>query len=83
MPDGLYRCVIYYAVAAFVVEGGTVTRCAPILRRWTRTAPTWSERRGGRSGRHGSRSAQRFCGREVCVDSVGGKREKPTFVRST
>ena len=33
MPDGLYRVVTSYLCAGFVVEGGVVTECAPILRR--------------------------------------------------
>jgi len=33
MRDGLYRVVAARYVAGFVVEGGRVTRCAPILRR--------------------------------------------------
>ena len=33
MRDGLYRVVTPYFCAGFVVEGGKVTRCAPILRR--------------------------------------------------
>jgi hypothetical protein len=32
MRDGLYRVVTSYLCAGFVVENGTVTRCAPILR---------------------------------------------------
>jgi hypothetical protein len=31
--DGLYRVVTSYLCAGFVVEGGRVTMCAPILRR--------------------------------------------------
>jgi len=33
LPDGLYRVATSYLCAGFVVERGTVTRCAPILRR--------------------------------------------------
>lgn len=33
MKDGLYRVVTRYFVAGFVIEGGRVVRCAPILRR--------------------------------------------------
>lgn len=33
MRDGLYRVVTPYLCAGFVVEGGKVVRCAPILRR--------------------------------------------------
>lgn len=33
MIDGLYRVVTPYFVAGFVVEGGSVTSCAPILRK--------------------------------------------------
>lgn len=39
LQDGLYRVVTPYLCAGFVVEGGRVTRCAPILRKrlayWT------------------------------------------------
>jgi hypothetical protein len=31
MRDGLYRVTTSYLCAGFVVEGGKVTRCAPIL----------------------------------------------------
>jgi hypothetical protein len=31
--DGLYRVENRYLCAGFVIEGGKVTRCAPILRR--------------------------------------------------
>jgi len=31
--DGLYRVTTSYLCAGFVVEGGRVTRCAPILRK--------------------------------------------------
>lgn len=33
LEDGLYRVTTSYLCAAFVVEGGKVTACAPILRR--------------------------------------------------
>jgi hypothetical protein len=33
MADGLYRVVTSYLCAGFVVEGGKVTNCAPILRK--------------------------------------------------
>lgn len=33
MRDGLYRVSTSYLCAGFVVEGGVVIRCAPILRR--------------------------------------------------
>lgn len=33
LPDGLYRVVTSYFVAGFVVKGGKVVRCAPILRK--------------------------------------------------
>jgi len=33
MKDGLYRVTKPYLCAGFVVEGGKVVRCAPILRR--------------------------------------------------
>ena len=31
--DGLYRVVTKHFVAGFVIEGGKVTQCAPILRK--------------------------------------------------
>ena len=33
MKDGLYRVVTSYLCAGFVIHGGKVTACAPILRR--------------------------------------------------
>ena len=33
MPDGLYRVITSYLCAGFVVRGGEVIWCAPILRR--------------------------------------------------
>ena len=33
MTDGLYRVTTSYLCAGFVVEGGVVTMCAPILRK--------------------------------------------------
>jgi hypothetical protein len=33
VTDGLYRVVTPHLCAGFVVEGGRVTLCAPILRR--------------------------------------------------
>lgn len=33
MKDGLYRVTTRYLCAGFVVKGGRVTECAPILRR--------------------------------------------------
>lgn len=33
MIDGLYRVTTKYLCAGFVVEGGRITMCAPILRR--------------------------------------------------
>lgn len=33
LSDGLYRVVTHYLCAGFVIEGGTVTICAPILRK--------------------------------------------------
>lgn len=33
MQDGLYRVTTSYLCAGFVVEGGRVTACAPVLRR--------------------------------------------------
>jgi hypothetical protein len=42
LDDGLYRVETPAFVAGFVIEGGVVTRCAPILRRrlsyWMRFA---------------------------------------------
>ena len=42
LPDGLYRVVQPFLCAGFVVEGGRVMRCAPILRKrlryWMRFA---------------------------------------------
>lgn len=33
MPDGLYQVTTPYLCAGFVIEGGRVTSCAPILRK--------------------------------------------------
>ena len=33
MKDGLYRVTTSYLCAGFVVSGGRVTQCAPILRK--------------------------------------------------
>lgn len=33
LPDGLYRVTTSYLCAGFVVKGGVVVECAPILRR--------------------------------------------------
>lgn len=33
MKDGLYRVVTRYLCAGFVVENGTIIKCAPILRK--------------------------------------------------
>jgi hypothetical protein len=33
MPDGLYRVVTSYLCAGFVVRGGRVVLCAPVLRK--------------------------------------------------
>lgn len=33
MTDGLYRVTTSYLCAGFVIEGGLVTACAPILRK--------------------------------------------------
>ena len=33
MADGLYRVVTSYLCAGFVVKGGCVAECAPILRK--------------------------------------------------
>ena len=44
MKDGLYRVVTTYLCAGFVVEGGKVTICAPILRKkieYWKTVATW------------------------------------------
>jgi hypothetical protein len=44
LPDGLYAVVQPEWVAGFVVEGGEVTMCAPILRRrpgWWTTRARW------------------------------------------
>jgi hypothetical protein len=42
MTDGLYQVTTPYLCAGFVVEGGVVVACAPILRRklayWTTVA---------------------------------------------
>ncbi len=42
LPDGLYQVTHHGICAGFVVAGGRVTRCAPILRRslasWLRAA---------------------------------------------
>lgn len=42
LPDGLYRVEHCDICAGFVVEGGRVTQCAPVLRRlwsfWVRIA---------------------------------------------
>jgi hypothetical protein len=41
-PDGLYRVTTSYLCAGFVLENGSIVRCAPILRRkinyWMRVA---------------------------------------------
>lgn len=33
MPDGLYQVTTSYLCAGFVVEGGRITKCAPVLRK--------------------------------------------------
>ena len=33
MKDGLYRVTTKYLCAGFVIAGGAVTQCAPILRK--------------------------------------------------
>ena len=33
MPDGLYRVTTKYLCAGFVIEGGRLVMCAPILRK--------------------------------------------------
>lgn len=42
LPDGIYRVSNHYLCASFVVEGGMVSDCAPILRKnlasWSRSA---------------------------------------------
>lgn len=47
MIDGLYRVTTPYLCAGFVIEGGRVTHCAPILRSrmayWMRVAERISE----------------------------------------
>lgn len=32
-PDGLYQVTTPYLCAGFVMEGGRITKCAPILRK--------------------------------------------------
>lgn len=32
LPDGLYRVNVRYLCAGFVVRGGSVVECAPVLR---------------------------------------------------
>jgi hypothetical protein len=39
--DGLYRVVTPHFVAGFVIKGGKVKACAPILRRML---PYWAQR---------------------------------------
>ena len=41
MRDGLYRITRDSFCAGFVVEGGKITRCAPILRRRLARAPEY------------------------------------------
>jgi hypothetical protein len=44
MKDGLYWVTTSYLCAGFVVEGGEVVRCAPILRRrlaYWKTVAVW------------------------------------------
>jgi len=44
VKDGLYRVVTPYLCAGFVVQGGKVIECAPILRRridYWMTKATW------------------------------------------
>lgn len=38
MRDGVYQVETHYFVAGFVISGGRVTRCAPILRK---NLPYW------------------------------------------
>ena len=33
MTDGLYQVTTFYLCAGFVVEGGQITACAPILKK--------------------------------------------------
>jgi hypothetical protein len=33
LTDGLYQVTTHYFCAGFVIEGGKVTQCAPILRK--------------------------------------------------
>ena len=42
LPDGLYRVITGCFVAGFLVRGGVVTHCAPILR--ARLVEHWAER---------------------------------------
>ncbi len=46
MADGLYRVTTSYLCAGFVVEGGRVTMCAPVLRKRLSYWRTVAERVG-------------------------------------
>lgn len=46
LPDGLYDVTTPYLCAAFVVRGGVVVQCAPILRRRLRYWLTVARRIG-------------------------------------
>lgn len=46
MADGLYRVTTGYLCAGFVVDGGRVVACAPILRRKIAYWQTVAERVG-------------------------------------
>lgn len=41
LEDGLYRVEHGGLCAGFVVQGGRVIRCAPILRRWVKGKKDW------------------------------------------
>jgi hypothetical protein len=44
LKDGLYRVLMPYLCAGFIVSAGKITRCAPILRRriaYWRTIAQW------------------------------------------
>lgn len=46
MRDGLYRVTTSYLCAGFVVQGGQVTMCAPVLRKNLEYWKTIAERVG-------------------------------------
>lgn len=37
IKDGLYRIVTSYCVAGFVVKDGTISKRAPILKKWSQS----------------------------------------------